>query len=114
MKPTTSTVLGLAWVFCLGVLLLYTRIFIFNDQPVAADSIAAASAIHWYDKLILSYGLISYVVLWFWMLTHYFKNRPKRWSIFWGLSLIFTSPIVLLFYFFIIFIPSNKKQVARV
>jgi hypothetical protein len=110
MKYESKKSIIIGWIFVVGVLIMYVRVMIFGDfHPVHAQSIAQINSIPLADKLIIVYGLGSYVILWFWMLIDFFKARPKQFPVLWGLGLIFLSQVAVLAYFYIIFRGSRKN-----
>lgn len=91
-----SKIIGLFLVA--GLFISIFRFIIFGgDIPVQGYSWSEMTVL---DRVIGVYGIIGGLGIWFWMLVDFFKNRPKRFNILWGFSLIMFSYVAATLYFF--------------
>lgn len=103
--------IAIGWLMVLGVIAILVRIFVFGGNiPAQGYTWKSMSVL---DQALVVYGIASCLGLWFWMLVDYFHVRPRRFSVFWGFSLLFLVYIAALVYFVLIYSRRATAATAR-
>jgi len=98
----------IGWLMVLGVGGLLVRWLIFGGHiPPHGYSWWDLSI---FDQFLIMYGVVSGIGLWLWMLKDYFHERPSRFSVLWGFSLLIFSYVAAIVYFIVIYSINHREK----
>lgn len=99
------------WLMVLGIGGLLVRWFVFGGHiPQQGYTWGELSG---FDQFLVGYGVVSGIGLWLWMFADYFRERPLRFSILWGFSLLIFLYIAAVVYFIVIYLRRVKRVAQR-
>jgi hypothetical protein len=103
---TAATKRAIGYLFVLTIvctpIAAYTGLF---DDWAEADARGGLSAI---GIITLTWMLLSFLGLWFWMLSDFFRGREMKHRVLTGFFLVFFSWLAAVVYFVFIYVPASR------